>query len=278
MDGSVTIPPSVAPGVAADYELVRLLGEGSHGRCFLARPPARLGIADEFVVLKVFGDRVGEQAYERGVRELRACAAVGSEYLVKVFDAVLEDSFGYAMEYFPMGSLAAPARPVPRASVITSLEHAARAAQALHDSGIAHGDIKPANILLADTADGIGGRLSDLGIARFLTPGNALTGMGRASSVEFTDPDLFTGAGPARRTEVWALGATIHRALAGAGLFGELPDNQPLLAIRKVLSGRPQLHESLAPADASLVRDCLADGEARLRTAAEVADRLAQLT
>jgi hypothetical protein len=62
------------------------------------------------------------------------------------------------------------------------------------------------------------------------------------------------------------------------GIYGELPDDQPLLAIRKVLSSTPELAASL-PADAAeLVRDCLAEGTARLATAAEVADRLAQLS
>lgn len=274
----------------ADYEIVRLLGEGNHGRYYLARPPARLDLAEEFVALKVFGDRIGEQAYERGVRELRAFAAVRSPYLVRVFDAVLEDSFVYAMEYFPLGSLGTPSRPLPTAAVLTALEHAARAAHALHEAGLAHGDIKPANILLSETpndtaddaagtedTDQVGGRLSDLGLARFLNPGNTLTGMGRASSVEFTDPDLLAGARPSRRTEVWALGATIHRALAGIGLYGELPDSQPLLAIRKVLSSKPAVQESL-PADvAGLVRDCLADDDTRLATAEQVADRLAAI-
>ncbi|MHA6781330.1 protein kinase domain-containing protein [Pseudonocardia saturnea] len=272
MDAAAT-----APAVVADYEIVRLLGEGNHGRFYLARPPARLGLAEEFVALKVFGDRVGEQAYERGVRELRAFAAVRSPYLVRVFDAVLEDSFVYAMEYFPLGSLAAPAQPPSRATALLALEHAARAAHALHEAGLAHGDIKPANVLLAGDGEPTGGRLSDLGLARHLSPGSTLTGMGRASSVEFTDPDLLAGARPSRRTEVWALGATIHRVLAGTGLFGELPDDQPLLAIRKVLSGQPVVHPGLAPADAALVQACLVEGGARLGTAEQVADRVAGL-
>lgn len=272
-------PVTTAPDAVADYEVVRLLGEGNHGRYWLARPPARLGLPDEFVALKVFGDRVAEQAYDRGVRELRAFAAVRSEYLVRVFDAVLEDSFVYAMEYFPLGSLAAPAAALGRGDVLVALEHAARAAHALHEAGLAHGDVKPGNVLLAGSEGGppTGGRLSDLGLARFLNPGNTLTGMGRASSVEFTDPDLLAGARPSRRTEVWALGATVHRALSGEGLFGDLPDSQPLLAIRKVLSGGPQVSAALSGDDADVVRACLAEGGARLTGAEQVADALASL-
>jgi serine/threonine protein kinase len=262
------------PAVVSDYVIVRLLGEGNHGRYFLARPPARLDLDDEFVALKVFGDPVGEQGYERGVRELRAFAAVQSPYLVRVYDAVLDDSFAYAMQYFPCGSLASPSRPVTRPEVLTALEHAARAAHALHEAGLAHGDIKPANVLLAN--DG-GGRLSDLGLARVLSPGATLTGMGRASSVEYMDPQLMAGARPSRRTEVFALGATVHRVLAGTGLYGELPDAQPLLAIRKVLGAPPQIDPTLRPDEAELVRQCLAPDAKRLPTAEAVADRLAAL-
>jgi eukaryotic-like serine/threonine-protein kinase len=270
------------PAAIADYQVVRVLGEGNHGRFYLARPPARLGIPDEFVAVKVFTGQHSEQAYQRGVRELRAFAKVSSPYLVKVYDAVLQDSFLYAMEYLPLGSLAAPARPIPTSGVLVALEHAARAAHALHEAGLAHGDIKPANILLAEEGaageERIGGRLSDLGLARFLNPGNTLTGMGRASSVEFTDPDLLAGARPSRRTEVWALGATIQRSLAGTGLYGELPDTQPLLAIRKVLSSTPEVDVSLPQDVAALVRDCLAGGDRRPATAEQVADRLAQIS
>jgi serine/threonine protein kinase len=185
------------------------------------------------------------------------------------------------MQYFPLGSLSAPARPLARAEVHRALENAARAAHALHEAGMAHGDIKPANVLLTEgsggSAAGIGGRLSDLGLARFLAPGATLTSMGRASSVEYVDPDVIGGARPSRRTEIWALGATVHRALAGTGLYGELPDAQPLLAIRKVLGAQPQIDPALRPDEAELVRLCLAPDDGRLPTAEAVADCLAAL-
>jgi len=133
--------------------------------------------------------------------------------------------------------------------------------------------------MLADEGDGrIGGRLADLGLARLLSPGNTMTAMGQASSVEYTDPDLLAGARPSRRTEIWALGAIMHRTLAGTGLYGELPNDQPLLAMRRVLSDTPRVSPDLAPDAAALIGDCLATGTARLTTANEVADRLAALS
>jgi eukaryotic-like serine/threonine-protein kinase len=268
---------ALLPAVIADYEVLQLLGGGGHGRCYLARPPARLRLGDEPVVLKVLAGRVGEAAFERGVQELRAVAAVRSPHVVRIFEALLQDGFAYAMEHSPLGSLADPARPLARIDILTALEHAARAAHDLHEAGIAHGGIRPGNVLFVEEAGGmLGGRLSDPGLARVLTPGAAVPGAGHTSALEFTDPDLLAGATPGRRTEVWAIGATIHRALSGASLYGELPA-QPLPAIRELLSGRPRVRAGLEPAEAALVRDCIADSGARLTSAAEVADRLATL-
>ena len=205
--------PVQAVPVLADFRVVRLIGEGNHGRFYLAHPPARLGIDDEFVAVKVFAGQCSEDAYRRGTRELRAFAAVDSPYLARVYDAVLEDNFLYAMEYFPLGSLAAPARPLTRDEVLRAVEHAARAVHALHEAGLAHGDVKPGNVMLHED----GGKLSDLGLARVFTRGAALTGMAPETSVEFLDPSLLLGDPPSRSTDLWALGATLHRALSGEG-------------------------------------------------------------
>ncbi|GAA5130533.1 protein kinase domain-containing protein [Pseudonocardia adelaidensis] len=271
MDPSTTL----APASIADYEVVGLLGEGPHARCYVARPPARSG---ELVAVKVFTERVGEPAFDRAVQELRAVAAVGSPHVVPVFDAVLGENFAYAMEYLPLGSLAEQQAIRPAsAEVLAALEHAARGAHALHEAGIVHGGIHPGNVLLAEEANGtLGGRLAEPGLARVLMPGAVVPGAGRGGVLEFRDPDLLDGASPSRRTEVWALGATIHRVLSGGGLYGELPGH-PLGAIRELRSTSPQVRPGLEPGEAAVVRDCIAEGAGRLRTAADVADRLAAL-
>ena len=270
MDPSTTL----APASITEHEIVGLLGEGPHARCYLARPPDRSG---ELVAVKVFTERVGGPAFERAVQLLRVVAAVGSPHVVPVFDAVLGENFAYAMEYIPLGSLADQAVRPARAEVFAALEHAARAAHALHEAGVVHDGIHPGNVLVTEEANGmLGGRLAEPGLARVLMPGAVVPGAGRGGVLEFRDPDLLDGARPSRRTEVWALGATIHRVLSGGGLYGELPGH-PLGAIRELRSTDPQVRPGLDPDEAALVRDCIAEGARRLRTAADVADRLAAL-
>lgn len=256
----------------ADYRFVRLLGEGSNGRFFLARTPLRLGVADTHVAVKVLEVSTDQDAFRRTTRELRAFASIRSPFLVRLYDAGQEaQTFYYAMEYLPLGSLASPARPLTPAETVRAVGHAARAAHALHEAGMAHRDIKPANILVTDD----GGRLADLGLVQVLAPGQTITGMGGIGSVEYLDPSILRGERASRASDIWALGVTLHRVLTGRSVFGELPDRDPLLAVRRVLNTPPAVDPSLDADTAAVVRACLeADPAARLRTADELADRI----
>jgi serine/threonine protein kinase len=249
----------------ADYRFVRPLGEGSHGTFYLAVPPARLGLDVEHVAVKVLAGANDEEAIRRTTRELRAFASAQSPYLVTLFDAgQQEGSFFYSMEYFPMGSLAEPARPLTETEVLTAVAQAALAAHALHEAGVVHRSIKPENILLVEG----GARLSDLGLAQALAPGQTVTGLGPIGSVEFIEPAILLGQRGSRASDIWSLGVTLHRALTGVGVYGELPAKDALFAVRKVLSSKPELSPALDPGVAALLTRALAtDPQDRQRDA-----------
>ena len=91
----------------ADYEFVRSLGRGNHGEFFVAHTPARLPVDAEFVAVKVLSGPTSEDVFRRATRELSAFASVQSPCLVALYDAGQQgESFYYAMEYLPDGSLA----------------------------------------------------------------------------------------------------------------------------------------------------------------------------
>lgn len=259
----------------ADYVFVRPLGDGNHGTYHLARPPARLQLDSEFVVVKVLAGQTTADTFRRATRELKSFAAVRSPYLVRLFDAGQQGgTFFYAMEWLPKGSLGAPAEPVGPAEALRAVAHAARAAHDLHEGGIVHRDINPDNVLLADD----GGRLADLGLAQVLQPGVAVTGIGRVESVEYIDPVVLEGGQPSRLTDVYGLGMTLHRALTGVGMFGEIPADQPMMAMRAVLSRSPAAAASLSPEERALVEACVSgDFALRPRTALDVAERIEAL-
>ncbi len=259
----------------ADYEFVRPLGTGNHGEYYLARKPARLPVDAELVAVKVLSGAASEDVFRRATRELSAFAAVRSEYLVSLFDAGQQGGvFYYSMEYLPEGSLASPAYLLDRPRTLTAVAHAARAAHALHEAGIVHRDIKPGNVLLHAK----GAKLSDLGLSQVLTPGMTLTGMGELASIEFVDPALLHGEPPSRASDIFSLGITLHSAMAGHGLYGELPDRDPVLVLRRVLSTPPTVAPSLDEGVAQIVRASIApDRPIRPPTALDLAERIEAL-
>ncbi len=261
----------VAEGIA-DYRFTRSLGEGTHGRFYLAEPPARLGLADSAVAVKVLDGPGGDAALAAMTEELRLFASVPCPQLATLLDAgAAGGTCYYAMRYYPLGSLETPSRPLRSDEVIGAVADAARAAHALHEAGVAHRDIKPANVLLDD---GGGGRLSDLGLAKVMAPGMTMTGMGSIGSVEFVDPELIRGGRASRASDVWSLGATLHRALTGRSIYGALPESDPLLALRHVLKTPPRVDPALDGEVAAVVSATLAPAGERVATAGEVADRL----
>ncbi len=257
----------------ADYEFIRSLGKGNHGEFFLAARPGRLPVDAEFVAVKVMSGPTSEDIFRRATRELSAFAAVQSPYLVALYDAGQQgDVFYYAMEYLAEGSLGDAEQPRP--IVIGAVADAARAAHALHEAGLVHGDIKPQNVLL----NGGHAKLTDLGLSHVLSPGVTITGMGTVSSIEYTDPALIQGAAASRATDIFSLGATLHRGLTGVGLYGQLPENDAMLALRRVFSHAPTVSPELDPAAAEVVGWAIATNAFdRPATALEFADRLSQL-
>lgn len=271
---SAPMAEHAVPANIADYRVRRALGHGNSGRVYLANPPHRLGLTEEFVAVKVFNGPCHDAAYERAVEELRAVSALTSPYLTRVFEAGLESSsFFYAMDYVALGSLAAPGRPLSQFEVLLAISHAAEAAHTMHEAGIAHGAIKPQNVLIGAHS----ALLSDLGLGRHLRPGLTMTGVATSSSVEYLDPAVLRGGSPSRSSEVWSLGATLHRALSGVGLYGELSDTESLRAIRAVMSATPALAPHLPAGIAALIRACLATPAVRIPTAGELARRLLDL-
>ena len=104
-----------------------------------------------------------------------------------------------------------------------------------------------------------------------------MTGFG-AIGLEYTDPAILLGGEASRATDIWALGAVLHRVLTGLSLYGELPSGEPLFVVRAILASAPEPHGSLSAEDAALIRACISNNPAdRPATAKDVADRIRAL-
>src|SRR5574341_261347 len=147
----------------------------------------------------------------------------------------------------------------------------ARAVYALNRQQIIHRDVKPENVMLLE---GGGVKLLDLGVAR-------LPGVPDSESDEipgtpsYMAPELFDGFAGDERTDVYALGVTLHRVFTGRYPYGEI----------EVFS-RPRFHRRASPAqlrpdlpawlDALLLRATAVSSEERHQDAMELAFELEQ--
>ena len=254
----------------ADYDFIEELGAGNHGRYYLADAPARLGLGDARVAVKVLDRRAGESEFRRVANELRIFHSVRSGHLVRIHDAGYADGvLFYAMQHHPDGSLADPARPLDDAARARLVADAARGAHDLHEVGVVHRDIKPANILIDDGR----GMLTDLGLARLLSPGMTSTGVGPVGSIEFMSPGAILGERASRATDLWALGVTLHSTLAREGVYGRIPDSNVMEAFTHVLGTAPAVSPRLPEAYRPLVERCLGRGDP-IATAADLADAI----
>ncbi len=241
----------------ADYDIIQQLGEGSQGQFWLAKTPARLETDAPVVALKTLPHAATDEDFARLAEHLRLYASINSKNLVQLFDLGQQGNLIYmAGEYLEAGSLAQPARPLSRIDVLRSLADASRGAHDLHEAGIPHRSIRPGNILLGTEQ----AKLGDVGLSQLLSPGLTITGAGKVSAIEYLSPELIQGQQASRASDIWAIGATLHKALTGQPLYPNLPTDSLVTALRYILNERPTLS------------DALRNGERRAIEAAVAAD------
>jgi serine/threonine protein kinase len=255
-----------------DYEIIQSLGEGSQGQFWLARTPARLEIEDDVVAVKTLNHAASDEDFARFTQYLRRYASIESPYLVELYDVGQQGNLLYmAGRYRTGGSMAQPARPLSRVDVLRSVGRAALGAHALHDVGIPHRSVRPGNILLGDD----GARLGDIGLSQLLSPGLTITGASKVNTIEYLAPELIQGQQASRATDIWALGATLHRALTGVAFYPSMPTESLVAALRHILNVRPTLNDALRNPELRIIESTVAGDPAdRPSTAAELAEEI----
>ena len=253
-----------------DYELVSVLGRGNHGSFHLARPPARLGVDDEHVVLKVLDRSSSNDEFKRFAHEMRVIASARSQYLTPLLDAGQVDGrLFYVVPHHDGGSLNSDAHSPDVAIAVVA--DAARGAHDLHEIGVVHRDIKPANVFVRNGR----GLLADMGLASVGSLATATVGVGPIGSVEFMEPEVVLGDLPGRTSDVWSLAVTLHVALTGVGCHPGLPRESALGALRHVAQHQPTISDRVGEPIAEILHRALGPRRNdRYQTALEFAEDL----
>jgi eukaryotic-like serine/threonine-protein kinase len=230
---------------------------------------------------------------KRFEREAKAISKLAHPHVCALFDVGRQGDVDYlVMELLSGVTLAARLAkgPLPLEEVLRFGAEIASALAATHAVGIAHGDLKPSNVMV--TRSGV--KLLDYGVARSLTPPRAAardatweSTVSHAQRPEgevvgtfpYMAPEQFDGKAADASTDVFALGAVLFEMATGKRAF---PGNSSAEIISAVRTLEPPPVCSLQPASLPpfdrLVRTCLAKNpEERWSSAHDVGLVLRQL-
>jgi diguanylate cyclase (GGDEF)-like protein len=225
----------LTPGMEFEgYRVDRVIARGGMGIVYAGT----VLDSGEQVALKVIAPELMDRAdvRRRFAREVRASSELEHPHLVRVRAAgelagrpylVMDLIDGHTLRQElaiggPMGA--------SRATAIVA--QIASALDLAHAHGLAHRDVKPANVLLKRCEHGSEhAYLLDFGISGLVSSETGLTRTGAwVGSVDYVSPESLDGAGPDARSDVYALGCLLYELLTGSVPFPRDSDAAKLFA------------------------------------------------
>jgi hypothetical protein len=256
------------------YREIRRLGAGGMATVSLAEDT----VLGRSVALK----RVYRTGDRRDMLRLKREAMIGASLnhpnLVFVYDAQLQadGDVVIVMEYVEGETLAdaiGARGALDPAEAIRVLRGVSTALDAIHDRGIVHRDVKPANVLLGHEGTI---KLADLGVADVVDRTRITTPDALVGSFSYMAPEQLDGAAPSPAMDVYALAAMAYEMLAGEKAR---PESNPLALAHAIATRPPPDLRSAwpaAPATAAevLQRGMSSDPAQRPASAGELVRRL----
>ena len=202
--------------VGAQYEIIRLLGQGGAGTVYLARER----LLERLVAIKMLrSELVFADSRERFVREARTAAKLMHANIVPLYSfGQAGDTLFYIMGYVEGESLESMLTRVGRCDPDDARRILVEVADALgyaHRNGVVHRDVKPDNILIErGTRRAL---LTDFGIAKSQATQSTLTQTGHIVGTPlYMSPEQAAGDSVIDgRSDLYSLGVIGYRMLSG---------------------------------------------------------------
>ncbi|MCA8951871.1 MAG: serine/threonine protein kinase [Planctomycetes bacterium] len=212
-----------------DYQLEELVGQGGQGRVYRARDTC----LDRTVAVKVLchpaffsSAAQGRLLRARFEREAKITSRLHHPGICQVYAFAQAGGVPFiAMQYIDGTSLNDWVRQTPGEervggwrTTVNRIIQAARALHAAHEASVVHRDIKPSNLMVDANGNCV---VLDFGIARGgIDADSALSQSGDVvGTLYYMSPQQIQGETVDRRTDVWALGATLYECLTGRRPF-----------------------------------------------------------
>jgi len=215
--------PAHAVRLADRYELQAVVGAGGTGIVYRALDHA-LGETVAVKMLRAELLAADPLARERLTHEIRLARRISHRHVVRIHDFAESDGVPFlTMEYVDGPSLDTLLRArgalAPHA-VLAIAKQLVRALDVAHTQGVVHGDLKPANLLVAPR--GVL-KVSDFGVARLVRapvgPDVARIAGAVVGTPEYMAPELLLGRAPDVRADIYAAGVVLHECLTGETPF-----------------------------------------------------------
>ena len=201
------------------YRLEQVLGEGAMGIVFEATHEPD----NEVVALKILRPELSaDETYrQRFAREGQIAGRLSHKHLVTVVDAGETDGHPYLATRYIVGQTLAELLEtdgrLPLAPLLKIAAEIATALDTLHNEGLVHRDVKPANIMLDESGTSF---LTDFGLAKG-TAATVLTKPGHVvGTLDYLAPEVIKGQAAGPPADIYALGCVTYECMAGRPPFG----------------------------------------------------------